>query len=184
MTASLALGPCTSAARSALSSKPGVPRRRTGPASPHDRRAAAQVAGDAAFAVPPAAASTIFARSTSRCALVPARTICSSLRRRLIVSLTGTARERPAIGESPSVPQVITEECRHNRADRRMTARPRVAPASAATRRQETLENMPVPSKRLKDLIEGTVDHHASLTCPDLQEVTIRWRGSFGYLTA
>ena len=43
---------------------------------------------------------------------------------------------------------------------------------------------MPVPSKRLKDLIEGTVDHHASLTCPDLQEVTIRWRGSFGYLAA
>jgi hypothetical protein len=43
---------------------------------------------------------------------------------------------------------------------------------------------MPVPPKRLKDLIEGTVDHHASLTCPDLQEVTIRWRGSFGYLTA
>jgi len=43
---------------------------------------------------------------------------------------------------------------------------------------------MPVPSKRLKELIEGTVDHHASLTCPDLQEVTIRWRGSFGYLTA
>ncbi len=43
---------------------------------------------------------------------------------------------------------------------------------------------MPVPPKRLKDLIEGTVDHHASLTCPALQEVTIRWRGSFGYLTA
>ncbi|MGH3301266.1 MAG: hypothetical protein ACRDOK_06150 [Streptosporangiaceae bacterium] len=29
---------------------------------------------------------------------------------------------------------------------------------------------MPVPPKRLKDLIEGTVDHHASLTHPDLQE--------------
>ena len=43
---------------------------------------------------------------------------------------------------------------------------------------------MPAPPKRLKDLIEGTVDHHASLTCPDLQEVTIRWRGSYGYLTA
>ena len=43
---------------------------------------------------------------------------------------------------------------------------------------------MPVPSRRLKDLIEGTVDHHASLTCPDLQEVTIRWRGSYGYMTA
>jgi hypothetical protein len=43
---------------------------------------------------------------------------------------------------------------------------------------------MPVPPKRLKDLIEGTVDHHASHACPDLQEVTIRWRGSFGYLIA
>ncbi len=43
---------------------------------------------------------------------------------------------------------------------------------------------MPVPPKRLKDLTEGTVDHHASLTHPDLQEITIRWRGSFGYLIA
>jgi len=42
---------------------------------------------------------------------------------------------------------------------------------------------MPAPPRRLKDLIEGTVDHHAS-RCPDLQEVTIRWRGSYGYLTA
>jgi hypothetical protein len=43
---------------------------------------------------------------------------------------------------------------------------------------------MPAPPKRLKDPIEGTVDHHASVTHPDLQEVTIRWRGSFGYLIA
>ena len=43
---------------------------------------------------------------------------------------------------------------------------------------------MPVPPKRLKNLIEGTVDYHASVTFPDLQEVTIRWRGSSGYLTA
>jgi hypothetical protein len=35
-----------------------------------------------AFGFPAAAASTIFARSTSRCGLVPAATICSSLRRR------------------------------------------------------------------------------------------------------
>jgi hypothetical protein len=28
------------------------------------------------------------------------------------------------------------------------------------------------------------VDHHASLTHPDLQEITIRWRGSFGCITA
>ena len=43
---------------------------------------------------------------------------------------------------------------------------------------------MPVPPKRLKSLIEGTVDPHASQTPPDLQEVTIIWRGSFGYLIA
>ncbi|HEX9352218.1 MAG TPA: hypothetical protein VF933_00130, partial [Streptosporangiaceae bacterium] len=51
-------------------------------------------------------------------------------------------------------------------------------------RGQATLETMPVPSRRLKKLIEGTVDHHASLTHPDLQEVTIRWRGSYGYIDA
>ena len=42
---------------------------------------------------------------------------------------------------------------------------------------------MPVPSRRLKDLIEGTVDHYASQHWPALEEVTIRWRGSYGYLT-
>ena len=45
---------------------------------------------------------------------------------------------------------------------------------------------MPVPSKRLKELAEGTVDHHASLTHahPGLQEITIRWRGTCGYMAA
>lgn len=42
---------------------------------------------------------------------------------------------------------------------------------------------MPVPCKRLKELIEGTVDHHAAQRWPVLQEVTITWRGSYGYLT-
>jgi hypothetical protein len=42
---------------------------------------------------------------------------------------------------------------------------------------------MPVPPRRLKDLIEGTVDHHASQRWPVLEEVTISWRGSYGYLT-
>jgi len=45
-------------------------------------------------------------------------------------------------------------------------------------------KDMPAPPKHLKDLIAGTVDHHASLTFPGLQEVTIRWRGSYGYLDA
>jgi hypothetical protein len=42
---------------------------------------------------------------------------------------------------------------------------------------------MPVPSRRLKELIEGAVDHHASQRWPALEEVTISWRGSYGYLT-
>ena len=42
---------------------------------------------------------------------------------------------------------------------------------------------MPVPPRRLKDLIEGTVDHHASQRWPTLEEVTISWHGSYGYLT-
>jgi hypothetical protein len=42
---------------------------------------------------------------------------------------------------------------------------------------------MPVPSARLKELIEGTVDHHASQHWPAREEVTISWRGSYGYLT-
>jgi hypothetical protein len=44
-------------------------------------------------------------------------------------------------------------------------------------------DRMPVPPRRLKDLIEGTVDHHASQRWPALEEVTISWRGSYGYLT-
>ena len=43
---------------------------------------------------------------------------------------------------------------------------------------------MPVPSKRLKFDTEETVDHHASLAHPELQEITIRWRGSYGYVDA
>jgi hypothetical protein len=56
----------------------------------------------------------------------------------------------------------------------------------ASHQRRATLGGMPVPPKRLKELVEGTVDHHASLTHPhpELQEITIRWRGSFGYMDA
>ena len=90
----------------------------------------------------------------------------------MIVSLTGTARERPAIGHS-SLPTVITEDAATT--ERTLITAARVSRrAGAATAQAGTLEYMLVPSKRLKDLIEGTVDHHASLTCPDLQELTIR----------
>src|SRR4249920_1671914 len=44
-------------------------------------------------------------------------------------------------------------------------------------------DRMPVPSRRLKELVEGTVDHYASQRWPALEQVTIRWRGSYGYLT-
>ncbi len=42
---------------------------------------------------------------------------------------------------------------------------------------------MPVPSKQLKTGVEDDVDSHAYQHWPQLGEVTIRWRGSFGYLT-
>jgi hypothetical protein len=45
------------------------------------------------------------------------------------------------------------------------------------------MDLMPVPSRRLKNQVEGELDHHASRRWPRLEEVTIRWHGSFGYLT-
>jgi hypothetical protein len=42
---------------------------------------------------------------------------------------------------------------------------------------------MPIPSRRLKEYTAGTVDHHAAKRWPALEEVTITWRGSYGYLT-
>jgi hypothetical protein len=43
---------------------------------------------------------------------------------------------------------------------------------------------MPIPPRPLKELVEGTLDHYASQAWPQLEEVTIRWRGSYGYLRA
>jgi hypothetical protein len=42
---------------------------------------------------------------------------------------------------------------------------------------------MPVPPPRLKTHIAGHLDHHASQRWPQLEEVTIRWRGGYGYVT-
>jgi hypothetical protein len=41
---------------------------------------------------------------------------------------------------------------------------------------------MPIPSRALKDQVEGSLDHYASQAWPQLEEVTIGWRGSYGYL--
>jgi hypothetical protein len=46
------------------------------------------------------------------------------------------------------------------------------------------MTTMPVPSKPTKDHVEGELDFYASQHWPQLEEVTIAWRGSFGYLTA
>lgn len=47
-----------------------------------------------------------------------------------------------------------------------------------------TMEPMPVPSARLKILTEGRLDFHASQRWPQLEEVTISWRGGYGYVNA
>jgi hypothetical protein len=54
----------------------------------------------------------------------------------------------------------------------------------ATRRRVVTLEGVPVPSKRVKDDLAADLDHHASIAWPRLEEVTVRWRGGFGYVTA
>jgi hypothetical protein len=73
---------------------------------------------------------------------------------------------------------MITEECTLTEAEPGISARRVPMPPAGNT------GTMPVPSKRVKEITEGTVDHHASLTHPGLQEITIRWRGSLGYLAA
>jgi hypothetical protein len=47
-----------------------------------------------------------------------------------------------------------------------------------------TLNVVSMPSKRVKDDLAADLDHHASLVWPGLEEVTVRWRGGYGYVTA
>ena len=52
----------------------------------------------------------------------------------------------------------------------------------AQARRCATLGTMPAPPRKLKDQVEDDLDHYASQRWPQLEEVTIRWRGSYGYV--
>ena len=45
------------------------------------------------------------------------------------------------------------------------------------------MTGMPVPDRRTKDQIEGELDFYASQRWPQLEEVTIRWHGGYGYVT-
>ena len=47
-----------------------------------------------------------------------------------------------------------------------------------------TMRAMPVPPARLKTYLEGHLDFHASQRWPQLEEVTISWRGGYGYVSA
>jgi len=42
---------------------------------------------------------------------------------------------------------------------------------------------MPVPNARLKTLTADKLDFYASKRWPQLEEVTIRWHGGYGYVT-
>jgi hypothetical protein len=42
---------------------------------------------------------------------------------------------------------------------------------------------MPVPPKSLKTSTVDHLDFHASQRWPQLEEITVAWRGSFGYVT-
>ena len=54
--------------------------------------------------------------------------------------------------------------------------------SGGADGRGDRMRGMPIPSRALKDHLEGSLDHYASQAWPQLEEVTIRWRGSYGYL--
>jgi hypothetical protein len=54
---------------------------------------------------------------------------------------------------------------------------------SADPDRFATMEAMPVPSAHLKTHLAGHLDFHASKRWPQLEEVTITWRGGYGYVT-
>jgi hypothetical protein len=41
---------------------------------------------------------------------------------------------------------------------------------------------MAVPTKRVKQDVEADLDHYASQRWPDLEEVTLTWRGSYAYV--
>ena len=45
------------------------------------------------------------------------------------------------------------------------------------------MASMPVPSARHKTLLVGQLDLYASKRWPQLEEVTIRWHGGYGYVT-
>jgi hypothetical protein len=47
----------------------------------------------------------------------------------------------------------------------------------------DTISCMPIPPARLKTLLGGQLDFHASQRWPQLEEVTIRWHGGYGYVT-
>ena len=52
------------------------------------------------------------------------------------------------------------------------------------TNSSATMVGMPVPTARLKELLVGRLDHYASQRWPQLEEVTIRWHGGYGYVSA
>jgi hypothetical protein len=60
---------------------------------------------------------------------------------------------------------------------------PAFARRLARARRCATLEPIPVPARKLKDQVEDDLDHHASQRWPQLEEVTIRWHGSYYYVS-
>jgi hypothetical protein len=46
------------------------------------------------------------------------------------------------------------------------------------------MDPVPVPGRRLKQRVGDDLDHYACTRWPDLEEVTITWRGSYGYVRA
>src|SRR5258708_11857626 len=126
----------------------------------------------AALGQPWCASSAILARRTSAWGADGARVIASSRALRRAPNITMSLLAARAI--DPPFQMICADH---------LTLPGNTARPGGDTPGTVTMGLMPVPSKRLKDPIEGTVDHHPSQRCPALEEVTITCRGAYGYLT-
>ena len=158
------------------------------PPFPHRLHAAVQVTGDALVPSLPPSASAILARSTSRCRLAPAPMLCSSFRFRSIVIRAGPPPGPPS-ASSPASPGVIvivihTEECTTSRTGSRYPPGvSRYRPGHPGQRDTDThaVTFQAPQGTRRENRRSPRLPHSPSSRAAN---ITIRWRGSFGYMDA
>jgi hypothetical protein len=93
------------------------------------------------------------------------------------------ARMTACTGRDLRVRELSQPASRENEIVRVRPRMPGSALRHAKERRCATPKPMPVPARKLKDQVEDDLDHYASQRWPQPEEITIRWHGSYGYVT-